>query len=54
MLQRWAPPTMQERAASPSTALAGLLTRHLGPAPLFPLTGALITVAMGRICSWRN
>ena len=53
VLQQWAPPAMLGRvmglimvaaaASFPlSTALAGLLTRHLGPAPLFPLTGALL------------
>jgi len=57
VLQQWAPPAMLGRvmglimvaaaASFPlSTALAGLLTRHLGPAPLFPLTGALIGVAI--------
>jgi MFS family permease len=57
VLQQWAPPAMLGRvmglimvaaaASFPlSTALAGLLTRHLGPAPLFPLTGALIGAAI--------
>jgi len=57
VLQQWAPPAMLGRvmglimvaaaASFPlSTALAGLLTRHLGPAPLFPLTGALLGAAI--------
>jgi hypothetical protein len=28
-----------------STAVAGLLTRHLGPSPVFPVAGALLAVA---------
>lgn len=57
VLQQWAPPAMLGRvmglimvaaaASFPlSTALAGLLTRHLGPAPLFPLTGAMLGAAI--------
>jgi MFS family permease len=57
MLQRWAPPAMLGRvmglimlaAAGTfplSAAVAGLLTRHLGPTPLFPIAGALLAVAV--------
>ena len=30
-----------------STFVAGLLTRHLGPTPVFPIAGALLTAAIG-------
>jgi MFS family permease len=57
MLQQWAPPAMLGRVMgliilasagtfSLSAAIAGLLTRHLGPAPLFPITGALLAAAV--------
>ena len=51
LIQRWAPPAMLGRVwgllilASTgsfpvSTFIAGLLTRHLGPTPVFPIAGA--------------
>jgi MFS family permease len=57
LIQRWAPPAMLGRVwgllilASTgsfpvSTFVAGLLTRHLGPTPVFPIAGALLTVAI--------
>jgi predicted MFS family arabinose efflux permease len=57
MLQQWAPPDMLGRvmglvmmasviAFPVSTAVAGLLTRHLGPSAVFPIAGVLLAVAM--------
>ncbi|HEY5400291.1 MAG TPA: MFS transporter [Trebonia sp.] len=57
LIQRWAPPAMLGRVwgllilASTgsfpvSTFVAGLLTRHLGPTPVFPIAGALLAVAV--------
>jgi MFS family permease len=57
LIQRWAPPAMLGRVwgllilASTgsfpvSTFVAGLLTRHLGPTPVFPIAGALLTVSI--------
>jgi MFS family permease len=57
LLQQWAPPDMLGRVMGlvilagagsfpVSTAVAGLLTRHLGPSPVFPIAGALLAVAM--------
>ena len=57
LIQRWAPPAMLGRVwgllilASTgsfpvSTFVAGLLTRHLGPTPIFPIAGALLAVAV--------
>jgi MFS family permease len=57
VIQRWAPPAMLGRVwgllllASAgsfpvSTFIAGLLTNHLGPVPVFPITGALLALAM--------
>ena len=57
VIQRWAPPALLGRvwgllllasaASFPvSTFVAGLLTRHLGPTPVFPITGALLALSM--------
>lgn len=57
LIQRWAPPGMLGRVMGVlilagagtfplSAALAGLLARHLGPAPVFPIAGALLAVAI--------
>jgi hypothetical protein len=57
LIQRWAPPELLGRvwgllllAAAGSfpvsTFVAGLLARHLGPVAVFPITGALIALAM--------
>jgi len=57
VIQRWAPPAMLGRvwgllllasaASFPlSTFIAGLLTRHLGPIAVFPITGTLLALAM--------
>ncbi len=57
VIQRWAPPAMLGRvwgllllagaASFPvSTFVAGLLTRHLGPTAVFPISGALLALAM--------
>jgi len=57
LIQRWAPPAMLGRVwgllllagtgAFPlSTIIAGLLTRHLGPTPVFPISGAVLALAM--------
>jgi MFS family permease len=57
VIQRWAPPALLGRVwgllllASAgsfpvSTFVAGLLTRHLGPTPVFPITGALLALSM--------
>jgi hypothetical protein len=29
-----------------ATFVAGMLVRHLGPTPMFPITGALLTLSM--------
>jgi MFS family permease len=65
VIQRWAPPAMLGRvwgllllasaASFPvSTFVAGLLTRHLGPTAVFPVTGALLALAMGLGLSQRE
>jgi MFS family permease len=57
LIQRWAPPAMLGRVwgllllASTgtfplSTIIAGVLTRHLGPTPVFPICGAVLALAM--------
>jgi MFS family permease len=57
LIQRWAPPAMLGRvwglltlAAVGSfpvaTFVAGLLVRHLGPTPIFPISGALLALSM--------
>jgi MFS family permease len=57
LIQRWAPPAMLGRVwgllilASTgsfpvSTFIAGLLTRHLGATPVFPIAGALLALSM--------
>ncbi len=56
LIQRWAPPELLGRVwgvltLAPvcsfpiSTLTAGFLTRHLGPAPVFPLAGALLSLS---------
>lgn len=56
LIQRWAPPELLGRvwgvlmlahvAAFPLSAfIAGVLTRHLGPAAVFPIAGALLVLA---------
>jgi MFS family permease len=57
VIQRWAPPALLGRvwgllllcsagSFPVSTFVAGLLTRHLGPTAVFPITGALLALAM--------
>lgn len=57
LLQQWAPPEMLGRVMGLimlagagtfpiSTAIAGVLTRHLGPAPVFPVAGVLLAAAI--------
>jgi MFS family permease len=57
VIQRWAPPAMLGRVVGllllasagsfpVSTFVAGVLTRHLGPAPVFLVTGGLLALAM--------
>jgi MFS family permease len=57
VIQRWAPPAMLGRIVGllllasagsfpVSTFVAGVLTRHLGPAPVFLVTGGLLALAM--------
>jgi len=57
LLQQWAPPGMIGRVMGllmlagvgsfpVSTAIAGVLTRHFGPSPVFVISGILIAVAM--------
>jgi MFS family permease len=57
LIQRWAPPAMLGRvwgllilasigSFPVSTLVAGLLARHLGPTPVFPIAGALLTPAI--------
>jgi MFS family permease len=56
LIQRWAPPELLGRVwgvlmlasvvSFPlSTFVTGILTRHLGPAPVFPLAGALLALS---------
>jgi MFS family permease len=56
LVQRWAPPELLGRVwgvllLAPvvsfplSTFAAGVLTRHLGPAPVFPIAGALVALS---------
>jgi MFS family permease len=57
LIQRWAPPAMLGRvwglltlasvgSFPVATFVAGLLVRHLGPTPLFPISGALLALSM--------
>jgi MFS family permease len=57
LIQRWAPPALLGRvwgllllagagSFPVSTFVAGLLARHLGPVAVFPLTGALLVLAI--------
>jgi hypothetical protein len=57
LIQRWAPPTMLGRvwglltlasvgSFPVATFVAGLLVRHLGPTPVFPISGALLALSM--------
>jgi MFS family permease len=57
LIQRWAPPAMLGRVMGVvmlgslgsfplATALAGMLTRHLGPSPVFVLSGLLLATAI--------
>ena len=57
MIQRWAPPAMLGRvwglltlasvgSFPVATFIAGLLVRRLGPAPVFPISGALLTLSL--------
>ena len=57
LIQRWAPPAMLGRvwglltlasvgSFPAATFIAGLLARHLGPTPIFPISGALLALAM--------
>jgi MFS family permease len=57
LIQRWAPPAMLGRvwgllllagagAFPVSTFIAGLLTRHLGPTAVFPISGAVLALSM--------
>lgn len=57
LLQQWAPPGMVGRVMGLvmlasvgsfplSAAIAGVLTRHLGPSPVFPIAGALLAAAV--------
>jgi MFS family permease len=57
LLQQWAPPGMVGRVMGLvmlasvgsfplSAAIAGVLTRHLGPSPVFPIAGALLGAAV--------
>ena len=56
-VQRWAPPRLLGRVMSVvmlaglgsfplSVAVSGVLVRHLGPAPFFPVAGAVVAVAI--------
>ena len=58
VLQKWTPPALLGRVMSAlmlcafgsfplSVAVSGVLVRHLGPAPFFPVAGALVAVAIG-------
>jgi len=57
VLQKWAPPAMLGRIMSAimvcalgsfplSVVITGVLVRHLGPTPFFPIAGALVVVTM--------
>jgi MFS family permease len=57
LLQQWAPPGMLGRVMGLvmlasvgsfplSAAIAGVLTRHLGPSPVFPIAGVLLAAAV--------
>lgn len=57
LIQRWAPPAMLGRvwglmtlasvgSFPVATFVAGLLARHLGPTPIFPISGALLALSM--------
>jgi MFS family permease len=57
LVQRWAPPRLLGRVMSVvmlaglgsfplSVAVSGVLVRHLGPAPFFPVAGAVVAVAI--------
>ena len=57
LTQQWAPPRLLGRVMSVvmlcgmgsyplSVALAGVLVRHLGPSPFFPVAGALVAIAL--------
>ena len=57
MIQRWAPPALLGRvwgllmlasvgSFPVSTFIAGQLVRHLGPTPVFPIAGAVLTLSM--------
>ena len=57
LIQRWAPPAMLGRVMGVvmlgslgsfplATAVAGMLTRHLGPSPVFVLSGTLLALAI--------
>ncbi|HEX7160353.1 MAG TPA: MFS transporter [Trebonia sp.] len=57
LIQRWAPPAMLGRvwglmtlasvgSFPVATFIAGLLARHLGPTPIFPISGALLALSM--------
>ena len=57
VIQRWAPPallgrvwgllTLASAGSFPvATFVAGLLARHLGPTPIFPISGALLALSM--------
>jgi MFS family permease len=58
LIQRWAPPAMLGRvwgvlmlasvgSFPVATFVAGLLVRHLGPTPIFPISGGLLALSMG-------
>ena len=34
-------------AAASGVSVAGLLVRHLGPTPIFPISGGLLALSMG-------
>jgi len=57
LIQRWAPPALLGRvwgllilagagSFPVSTFIAGLLARHLGPTPVFPISGALLALGI--------
>ena len=57
LVRRWAPPRLLGRVMSVvmlagpgsfplSVAVSGVLVRHLGPAPFFPVAGAVVAVAI--------
>jgi MFS family permease len=58
LIQRWAPPAMLGRvwgllmlasmgSFPVATFVTGLLVRHLGPTPIFPISGVLLALSMG-------